>query len=168
MASEALLTTAIIDCGYANNSGNTYAVLSVNPPCLLVVRSSTLGYDLDTVCVVTCNEIGMCDTTRIIVSNIVKHDVILDTLPIKTTTTICDYLPKESNITVTNCDRETTTGTTQHKDTWTINPQTKCLEYTAGSLKTNDTLCLTICDNASKVCKEDTIIITVADYLQLQ
>ena len=155
------VTTAIIDCGYANNSGNTYAVLSVNPPCLLVVRSSTLGYDLDTVCVVTCNEIGMCDTTRIIVSNIVKHDVILDTLPIKTTTTICDYLPKESNITVTNCDRETTTGTTQHGGTWTINPQTKCLEYTAGSLKTNDTLCLTICDNASKVCKEDTIIITV-------
>jgi gliding motility-associated-like protein len=43
---------------------------------------------------------------------------------------------------------------------WTVNPVTNCLEYTAGSYEGNDTLCITICDNRRQ-CNSTTVIITI-------
>lgn len=45
--------------------------------------------------------------------------------------------------------------------TWSINQQSKCLEYTAGPIKGNDTLCISACDTITDVCTETTVIITV-------
>ena len=58
----------IINCGFGNNSGNVYTV--INNSCIEIDRSNMVGYDIDTLCVVACNNIvGICDTTTIIISN---------------------------------------------------------------------------------------------------
>jgi gliding motility-associated-like protein len=68
----------IVDCGFNNNSGNTYTV--VVGACIEIVRSNTVGFDLDTLCVELCNASG-CDTVTLIVSNTpsVCRDIIADT-----------------------------------------------------------------------------------------
>jgi len=69
----------IIDCGYANNSGNIYT--ASGDSCIQIIRSTTVGYNLDTLCVVLCDTISnVCDTVTVIISNTPKcRDVIADT-----------------------------------------------------------------------------------------
>jgi hypothetical protein len=155
-------TVSIINCGHSNNSGNTYSVDANN--CITVVRSTTVGYNLDTLCVVSCDETkGICDTTVMIVSNlpIILPDTIRDTTPVRTTVTVCGYLPADTTgITVTACDGSTA-GTGVHTSgNWTIDPVTHCLVFTASTIKGNDTLCIKVCD-AHGVCTETIVIVTV-------
>ena len=73
-------TTTIINCGHSNNSGNTYTVTN-NNGCITIVRSNSVGLNLDTLCVVVCSANGICDTTTLIVSNTrFCEDLIRDTI----------------------------------------------------------------------------------------
>jgi gliding motility-associated-like protein len=152
---------AIVNCGYNNNSGNTYALLSVNPPCILIIRSSTVGYNLDTLCVVACNSLGSCDTTRVIISNITRdvRDTIRDTTPVTTILTVCDFVPADTaNVVVTNCDGMTVGQA--NFGLWSIDAN-KCLVYSAGPIKGSDTLCIKVCNTETQICTETTVIVTV-------
>ncbi|MBK8352502.1 MAG: hypothetical protein IPL21_12730 [Saprospirales bacterium] len=51
-------TGSIGNCGYTNQSGNIYTV--DNNGCITIVRSNLVGYNLDTICVVVCNSVGLC------------------------------------------------------------------------------------------------------------
>jgi gliding motility-associated-like protein len=154
-------SAAIVNCGYNNNSGNTYALLSVNPPCILTIRSSTVGYNLDTLCVVACNSLGSCDTTRVIISNITRdvRDTIRDTTPVTTILTVCDFVPADTaNVVVTNCDGMTVGQA--NFGLWSIDAN-KCLVYSAGPIKGTDTLCIKVCNTETQICNETTVIVTV-------
>ena len=48
------VSTEIVNCGHNNNSGNIYTVDSIG--CINIVRSTNVGYNLDTLCIVKCNE----------------------------------------------------------------------------------------------------------------
>jgi len=158
-------TTEIVDCGHLIHSDNTYEVIP-NTTCIKVVRGTEAGFNLDTLCVVVCDiSRGICDTTKVIISTRIIdtppiiRDVIYDTLPIKTTDTLCNFKSiLDSNTVVTSCDGSTT-GSAVYGD-WSID-STGCLVYVAGPLKGNDTLCVTACDTITLQCKETTVIITV-------
>jgi gliding motility-associated-like protein len=151
---------SIINCGHANNSGNVYSISGTS--CITIVRSETVGYNLDTLCVVVCNARGVCDTTTVIVSNEPKADTTKDTIrttqPIRTNDTICNFVPSDTTgVIVTSCDGGVF-GTTIYNGTWTIDSN-KCLVYTAGSIKLNDTICIQVCKGDT--CKQTIVIITV-------
>jgi gliding motility-associated-like protein len=115
----------------------------------------------DTLCVVVCNGAGLCDTTVFVVTVTPVTDTIRVSDTIKTTTSICNFLPADTTgITVTSCD-DATSGTSGHSGIWSIDPNTKCLVYTAGPVKTLDTLCVKVCDIETKLCRETIVIITV-------
>lgn len=82
-------------------------------------------------------------------------DTIIKTIPINTTTTICDFLPNNiSDVTVAACNNSTSVN-------WNINSQTKCVEYNSSNIKGNDTICVSVCNTQTQVCKETNIIITI-------
>jgi gliding motility-associated-like protein len=88
-----------------------------------------------------------------------KDTIIYDTLPVFTTSTICELsLPPRGEVIVKSCDGETSGIETY--GSWTIDQQTNCLVYTAGPLEGNDTLCIIACDTARQ-CNTTTVIITV-------
>jgi gliding motility-associated-like protein len=72
-------------------------------------------------------------------------------------------LPLGENIEIKSCDGSTT-GTTVLGGTWSIDPLTTCLIYTAGPTKGNDTLCIVACDTLKQQCNTTTVIITVTGY----
>jgi len=76
-------------CGHSNNSGNVYTA-GPGANCVTIVRSTTVGYNLDTLCIIVTDPItGIKDTTVGIFSNLPKHDTIRDTNTTTTTTTLC-------------------------------------------------------------------------------
>ncbi|MCB9034451.1 MAG: hypothetical protein H6553_11485 [Chitinophagales bacterium] len=96
----------IVDCaGAIDNSGNTYAVVE-GTTCIVVDRSDLVGYNLDTLCVVTVDTTtGITDTTVVIISNLPSKDTIRDTNIIFTTDTICASIDNGmSNIETTISD----------------------------------------------------------------
>jgi gliding motility-associated-like protein len=156
------VSTQIINCGHANNSGNAYQVSTTGSGCIDIARSNTVGFDLDTICVVVCNASGLCDTTKVIVSNLPRIDTIIDTIrttvPENDTVKVCSFITGDTTgVTITNCDGSVM-GTTIYNGTWSIDSN-KCLVYTAGSVKLNDTLCILVC--RGDTCKQVTVIVTV-------
>ncbi|QQR98918.1 MAG: hypothetical protein IPK18_05250 [Sphingobacteriales bacterium] len=96
----------IVDCaGSMNNSGNVYTVIP-GTTCIVVDRSNKVGYNLDTLCVVTVDTTtGITDTTVVIISNTPTRDTIRDTNVIYTTDTICASIDNGmSNIRTTIVD----------------------------------------------------------------
>ncbi|QQR97443.1 MAG: hypothetical protein IPK18_11300 [Sphingobacteriales bacterium] len=96
----------IVDCaGAMNNSGNVYTVIP-GTTCIVVDRSNKVGYNLDTLCVVTVDTTtGITDTTVVIISNTPTRDTIRDTNVIYTTDTICASIDNGmSNIVTTIVD----------------------------------------------------------------
>jgi gliding motility-associated-like protein len=80
----------IYDCtGGMDNSGNAYSVVA-GTNCILIDRSEEVGYNLDTLCIITVDTTtGISDTTVVIISNLPEKDTIRDTNEIYTTDTIC-------------------------------------------------------------------------------
>jgi gliding motility-associated-like protein len=147
--SIAAIDTAIFDCqgglligGQLFNEAGIYQIPLTN----------SLGCDS----IITLNlRIRLCDTIPL-----GQEITIYDTLPVQTTISICDLsLPPGNNVVVEACSG-TTSGTTTI-GTWTINNQTNCLEYTAGQILGNDTLCMNACDTVTRQCDITTVIITI-------
>jgi gliding motility-associated-like protein len=147
--SIAAIDTAIFDCqgglligGQLFNEAGIYQIPLTN----------SLGCDS----IITLNlRIRLCDTIPL-----GQEITIYDTLPVQTTISICDLsLPPGNNVVVEACSG-TTSGTTT-LGTWTINNQTNCLEYTAGQILGNDTLCMNACDTVTRQCDITTVIITI-------
>jgi len=118
----------------------------------------------DSICVIVCDNGGLCDTGIIHIIIPPTGDTIRPTIPEHVTDTICDYTkPISNDVVIKTCDGSTT-GTTELGGTWTIDPLTTCLIYTAGSTKGEDTLCIVACDTVTGQCNTTTIIITVTGY----
>jgi gliding motility-associated-like protein len=85
-----IATTNIIrDCG-SIHSGNIYT--EDGDGCIRIERDTTVGFDLDTICVVVCNSAGICDTSKLIISNIkLKDDCDLPTVVTANGDGINDY-----------------------------------------------------------------------------
>ncbi|MFN8283154.1 MAG: Ig-like domain-containing protein [Chitinophagales bacterium] len=116
----------------------------------------------DSVCFVVCDSAGLCDTAKVVIIIIpTPEDTTRDTVPVREIITICDLLPADpTHIKVTGCDGQTVNETTD-LGTWSIDPVTKCLVYTAGPVKGNDTLCIKVCDTLRDICKDIPVIITI-------
>jgi hypothetical protein len=150
--------TTIENCGHANNSGNVYSVDTTG--CITIVRSTTVGANLDTICVVTCDSVShVCDTTRLIVTNLPRVDTIRDTGIIRTTATVC--MPLNPGMTpattsIFNCGHTNNSG-----NIYTVGTN-GCITITRSDVTgySIDTLCVAVC-NASGIC--DTTIVIVSN-----
>jgi gliding motility-associated-like protein len=158
IASTTILPTSV--CG-SSHTKNVYTVSDPGNGCVHISRDNTVGFNLDTVCVVICNTAGICDTSKIIVSNIKipNKDTIRDTLPVRDNIIICDSLSStKPNVVVTSCDGAII-GTT-NLGTWSID-SVGCLHYKAGDTIGVDILCIVKCDTIKHICDTITAIITI-------
>ncbi len=107
--------------------------------------------------IVTLNlRVIICDTIPIGIDTL-----IYDTIPVLTSDTICTIsLPPGDGVIVASCYGDSTHGTLPH-GTWTLNAQTHCLEYTAGTYTGNDTICISACDPSTRQCNTTTIVIII-------
>ncbi|TXJ10227.1 MAG: gliding motility-associated C-terminal domain-containing protein [Acinetobacter sp.] len=148
---------------YRTGSGIEYFALEPEVRTNYIPYSYNVGYSgtkllLDTGCHVVKlvnKQTGCTDSVTVCVESC-PAQVVYDTLPIRTTDTLCVFTTGAPGETVAACDGATA-GTTA-LGSWTIDEQ-GCLIYEAGPVKGNDTLCITTCNGA--VCTETTVIITV-------
>nr|MBP6659180.1 gliding motility-associated C-terminal domain-containing protein [Chitinophagales bacterium] len=150
-------TGSIGNCGYTNQSGNIYTV--DNNGCITIVRSNLVGYNLDTICVVVCNSVGLCDTTNVILSNIPRTDTIRDTNLINTTEEICVAIENgmiNNTTTIINCGHSNNSG-----NTYTVTNNNGCITIVrSNSVGLNlDTLCVVVC-SANGICDTTTLIVS--------
>ena len=155
--------TTTIACGPMNGTITSGPSIGNNTICL--TYSPNANYNgTDSICVVVCDNGGLCDTGVIHVNITPVSDTIRHTVPGHINDTICDYIhPEGEHVVVKNCDGSTM-GTTVLGGTWSIDPATKCLVYKAGANKGNDTLCIIACDTIKQYCNTTTVIVTVTGY----
>ncbi|MEZ4879895.1 MAG: gliding motility-associated C-terminal domain-containing protein [Chitinophagales bacterium] len=137
--------------------GNANVEITGTDPCIVYTPEDGFTGN-DTICITVCDDLGMCDTTIIIITVEEPKDTIREIIPINETDSICEFTtPAGTAITITAC-----TGATAGVEdyiSWYINEE-GCLVYTAGDVKGTDTLCISAC-NEDGECFETTVIITV-------
>lgn len=104
--------------------------------CLIYRAKSTVGYSVDTVCVLmTTGVAGLTQTTCIILSidsQSPKRDTVYFTVQRNSTAIACPNLPSNfTNFTVTRADGKGLSGTSGSFGTYTISPTTGCLTFSA-------------------------------------
>jgi hypothetical protein len=154
---------ASIGCGPSNGTITSGPTVNGNTVCVTYTPNTNYN-GRDSICIVVCDNGGLCDTGVVIINIIPNIDTTRHEVPEFITDTICDItLPLGENIEIKSCDGSTT-GTTVLGGTWSIDPLTTCLIYTAGPTKGNDTLCIVACDTLKQQCNTTTVIITVTGY----
>jgi gliding motility-associated-like protein len=127
-------------------------------PCV-IYRPETGQLGSDTTCIIVCDDRGYCDTTTIIITVLSPKDTLLDTLPVMSIDSICDFIhPSGSSITTTSCNGET--SGVEAYISWTINGE-GCLVYSSGSTKGTDTLCIKTCITGTDTCFETVVYVSV-------
>ncbi|MBK7137630.1 MAG: hypothetical protein IPH74_00820 [Bacteroidetes bacterium] len=147
-------------CDGSTNSSSQYGSWTADGDgCISYNSNDIVGYNLDTICVVTIDEDGDIDTTIYIISILPRPDTIRDTVCQNCVETYCPELENGMNpatTTVTLCDGSTTgTG----NGTWTI--VNGCLEFTADETVGRDTICVVACDASTGICDTTVYIIDV-------
>jgi gliding motility-associated-like protein len=152
--------TPSIGCGSGNGTITSGPTVTGNTVCLTYLPNTNYN-GRDSICVIICDNNGLCDTGVVHIIVVPNIDTTRHTVPVHLNDTICDMtLPLGNNIIIKSCDGSTI-GVTPIGSTWSIDPLTSCLIYTAGPTKGNDTLCITACDTIKQQCNTTIVIITV-------
>ncbi len=131
------LDTAFIAC---IGSGSVIATLE-NEVCV-IIEGGQIGRD--TLCVVLCDEFGICDTTLFTVD--IHYDGIEDTIDVQTTNTFClDTLGFALDGTVVSM-RELCQDTINSLADYEFDIENFCITYTGNTLGT-EMACIEICDD---------------------
>ncbi|MFN8283151.1 MAG: Ig-like domain-containing protein [Chitinophagales bacterium] len=158
------ITTVTVDRCTQTTTPLVIATVVPGTTCIAIQRDSTVSVSVgsDTLCVIKCDtSTRICDTTVLIIIVPPTHDTIRDTLPVRDTIILCNYItPADTNVTVTACDGSTSgTSTMGH---WEIDPVTHCLQYNSFSNIGNDsTICIVKCDTVKNKCITIPVIITI-------
>jgi hypothetical protein len=153
-------TTTVGSCSGTTLS-NTYTVTGAG--CIEIDRSGTVGYNVDTVCVIVIDPItGIADTTVVIVSNTPQKDVIRDTNIINTIDTLCVGI--EEGMTAGTTTVGSCSGTTL-SNTYTVTGA-GCIEIDrSGTVGYNvDTVCVIVIDPITGIA--DTTVFIVSNTPQ--
>ena len=149
-------TVIITNCnGGPLTTVNTYNTLANG--CIEIVRSTTVGYNVDTLCVIVRDTTkGIDDTTTVIISNTPKVDTIRDTNVVNTTDTLCITLEPGmtgGDIEVNFCGHVNNSG-----NIYTAIPNSNCVEIVRGNTVgfSLDTICIIITDPITGI-KDTTI-----------
>jgi gliding motility-associated-like protein len=156
-------TTEILSACGSVQSQNNYSIVT-GTTCIKIERDSTVGYNLDVLCVVTCDTVrGICDTSTVIISNTPKIDTIVTTIcPTCDGDTLCTKSPVGmtiTSVTIDRCKQDTSVLITV-----TNIPGTTCVSIIRDELYTefvSDTVCVTKCDNVTGLCDTTVIIINI-------
>lgn len=112
---------------------------------------------IDSTCVIVCDEYGICDTTVFVFVPKLTTDVVITTDSIVCVDTT--EMPAGYH-TVTGCDGNSPTTTT-NGGTVTIDPITGCATISGNySTSISDTTCIVVCDTINGIC-DTTIIVSV-------
>jgi gliding motility-associated-like protein len=150
--------TASLACGPFN--GITTALI-INGTEICITYTPDNGYaGLDSICVVVCDNGGLCDTGIITITVVPPTDTIVDTICTTCIDTLCLDNPfgPGSLVTTTLCDGSTSTSGTVIETTILANG---CIEYTATGVVGRDTVCVVQCDAVSGLCDTTIIVVTV-------
>jgi gliding motility-associated-like protein len=136
-----------------------HVTYTVEDSCVVLTRDSVVGYNIDTLCVVVCDTaMGICDTTVVIISNLPRIDTILESIPVNSIDSICEFVSPEGDLLITDCE-DLVAGAGNYVE-WSIN-ENGCLVYTSGTVKGTDTLCFKVCITGTDTCYGTNFIITV-------
>ncbi|MBP6185203.1 MAG: gliding motility-associated C-terminal domain-containing protein [Saprospiraceae bacterium] len=140
--------------------------LDASTGCMLYTAGDYPG--VDTLCVIACDSIaGICDTTYIIITCEPKPSCpSLDTIHVvvEVTNTVVSCIELESCMTPVHTTYQSCTGLLSGATlfgTWSLDPQTGCVTYVAGTTIGADTLCVVACDTIVGVCDTTIIVIQI-------
>lgn len=112
---------------------------------------------IDTTCVISCDDNGICDTSVFVFIPSLNTDSVITTEPV-----ICldtTEMPA-GHQTITGCDGSSP-ASTSNGGTASIDPVTGCVTITADfTTSTTDTTCVIVCDTVNGIC-DTTIIVSV-------
>ena len=140
-------------------SGGTYTVDSAG--CITFTPFTDYTGN-DTICLVTCDTNGICDTSIIVITTIPDPDTLYDTTIMDTPIMVCtDTTELSAPITITrDCSTKSPVGGTTMHGTYLVMGVGCVTYYPSPGYVGNDTFCIEVCDT-NGICDTTIIIITV-------
>ena len=149
--------------------GPNHGTVTIDPITGCVSYEADSSYvGQDTICVVTCNSTGVCDTTPIVITVVPVIDTLPITIPEDSSFTLCPPALTDVDSIGTITIGCVTSGTT------TVDTATSCVTYNPNpSFSGRDTVCIIICD-INGVCdttivpiivtpEKDTVLVTIPE-----
>ena len=163
---QILSPMAATDCEGQNSNttaiGGTYTIDALTN-CVTYTAPSTFVAHHDTVCVITCDDFGVCDTSEVVFP-LDSTDIAYPPAAVDPTDmpTVCVDLSWVSGnpLAATDCAGNTSGIAPSNGGTYTIDPASGCVTYTPPSTPLNtshDTVCVVVCD-INNVCDTSIIV----------
>jgi hypothetical protein len=158
------------DCNNQNNgtatpNGGAYSI-DANTGCVNYAAPSSVTTPFDTVCVILCDDFGICDTS-IVVFPLDTVDVEYPINPVNEgdSTVVCvdTSWATAAVASITDCNNQNNGSASPNGGNYTIDAETGCVKYIAPTntiIAVPDTVCIIVCDE-NKVCDTSIMVFPI-------